>query len=304
MVRSPAVRAACVGGVETGGSKTACAIGSGPEDVRAETSFATTTPAETLGRAVDFFRAHQARMPCAAIGIASFGPLDLDPVSPTLGFLTATPKAAWSHVDVAGTVRRALALPVGIDTDVNAAALAEHRWGAGVGDDPLVYVTVGTGIGGGVVVAGRPLHGLVHPEMGHMRVPRDAGDPFRGTCPFHADCLEGLASGPAILARRGLPAEALPDDDPVWAVEARYLASGLVNVITVLSPRRIVVSGGVMRHPGLLHDVRTEVRRLLAGYVGTPAIVEAIEAYIVAPGLGERAGVLGALALAQDAIGD
>jgi fructokinase len=298
------VRASCVGGVETGGTKTACAIGSGPADVRAETCFATTTPAETFRRVVDFFRTQAARMPCAAIGIASFGPLDLDPGSPTVGFLTATPKPAWNHVDVAGTVRRALALPVGIDTDVNAAALAEHRWGAGIGEDPLVYVTVGTGIGGGVVTAGRAVHGLVHPEMGHMRVPRDQNDPLPGTCPFHGDCLEGLASGPAILARRGLPGEALPVDDPVWALEARYLAAGLVNVIAVLSPRRIVVGGGVMRHPGLLDDVRSEVQRLLGGYVRTPRIVEAIEAYIVAPRLGERAGVLGALALAQDAIGE
>ena len=296
MVRSPAVSVSCVGGVETGGSKTVCAIGSGPDDVRAETCFATTTPAETLGRAVDFFRAHAARMPCAAIGIASFGPLDLDPGSPTAGFLTATPKPLWSHVDVAGPMRRALMLPVGLDTDVNAAALAEHRWGAGVGDDPLVYLTVGTGIGGGVVAAGRPLHGLVHPEMGHMRVPRDASDSFRGACPFHGDCLEGLASGPALLARRGLPAEALPVDDPVWALEARYLARGLVNIITVLSPRRIVVGGGVMRHAGLLDDVRTEVQRLLGGYVAAAAIV--------GPRLGERAGVLGALALARNEIGE
>ena len=293
----------CVGGVETGGSKTVCAIGSGPDDVRAETCFPTTTPDETFGRAAEFFRGHAARSRCAAVGIASFGPLDLDPGSPTAGFITETPKPAWSRVDVAGTLGRALSLPAVLDTDVNAAALAENRWGAGIGHDPLVYVTVGTGIGGGAIVGGCVLHGLVHPEMGHMRVPRDASDGFAGACPFHGDCLEGLASGPAIQARRGLPGEALAVDDPVWALEARYLALALANVITVLSPRRIVLGGGVMRHPRLLDDVRREVQRVLAGYVRARAILDAIETYIVGPRLGPRVGVLGALALAQDRIG-
>ena len=273
-----------------------CAVGSGPDDVRAETSFPTTSAVDTLTRAVEFLHAHAV----SAVGIASFGPLDLDANSPTAGFITDTPKPGWSRVDIAGAFRRALAVPIAIDTDVNAAALGECRWGAGAGRDPVVYVTVGTGIGGGVVVGGRPLHGLVHPEMGHMRIPRDSADSFTGVCPFHGDCLEGLASGPAIRARRGLPGEALSVDDPVWALEARYLALGLVNVVTVLSPQRIVVGGGVMRQPGLLGRVRAEVQRLLAGYVRAPAVVDAIEDYVVAPALGERAGVLGALALAQE----
>jgi fructokinase len=161
---------------------------------------------------------------------------------------------------------------------------------------------VGTGIGGGAVIGGRRVHGLVHPEMGHMRVPRDPADTFAGACPFHGDCLEGLASGHAIRARRGLPGEAVAVDDPVWALEARYLAFGLVNIITVLSPRRIVVGGGVMRQPRLLARVRAEVRTILAGYVRSPAVTDAIEQYIVPPALGERAGVLGALALAHDTI--
>ena len=304
MVRCLSVGASCVGGVETGGTRTVCAIGSGPDDVRAETRFETTTPDETLMRAAEFFRGHRARLPCAAIGIASFGPLDLDPASPTVGFITETPKPGWSWVDVAGCLGRALSLPTVIDTDVNAAVLAESRWGAGIGHDPLVYLTVGTGIGGGVLVAGHVLHGLVHPEMGHMRVPRDRDDAFRGVCPFHGDCLEGLASGPALLGRRGLPGEALAVDDPVWALEARYLALGLVNVITVLSPRRIVVGGGVMGHPTLLDDVRSEVLRLLAGYVRAPAILKALDTYIVTPHLGARVGVVGALALALQQIGE
>ena len=193
-------------------------------------------------------------------------------------------------------------MPAVIDTDVNGAALAELSWGAGTGCDPLVYITVGTGIGGGAIVGGRSLHGLVHPEMGHMRVPRDPADTFAGVCPFHGDCLEGLASGPAIHARRGLPGEALAVDDPLWAFEARYLAFGIVNVVGVLSPRRIIVGGGVMRQPTLLARVRSEVQRLLAGYVRAPAVVEAIEQYIVAPALGGRTGVLGALALARQGV--
>jgi fructokinase len=214
-----------------------------------------------------------------------------------VGFITDTPKPGWSRVDVAGTFRRALRVPVTIETDVNSAAFAEERWGAGIGCDPVVYVTVGTGIGGGAIVHGRPLHGATHPEMGHMRVPRHPDDPFPGACPFHGDCLEGLASGAAIRVRRGLPGEALTVDDPVWALEARYLALGLANIVTMLSPRRIIVGGGVMRQPSLLERVRGEMRALLAGYVRMP------EGLVVPPALGDRAGVLGALALAREGLG-
>jgi len=281
------------GGVEAGGTKFVCAVGTGPGDVR-DAALPTTTPAETLARVVDFLRPHRP----GAVGIASFGPLDLDPTSPTFGFITDTPKPGWSRVDMVGPLRRALGVSVAIDTDVNAAALAEWRWGAGVGADPVVYVTVGSGIGGGALVDGRPLHGLVHPEMGHMRIPRVPGDDFAGACPFHGDCLEGLASAPALRARRGLPPEALAVDDPVWALEARYLGLGLANIVTVLSPRRIVLGGGVLKHPTLLARVRVEVQAALAGYVRAAAVTERIEELIVAPALGERAGVLGALALA------
>jgi fructokinase len=290
------VTAPCVGGVEAGGRKFVCAVGTGPHDVRAETCFPTTSPDATLARAVEFLRAHAA----TAVGIASFGPLDLDGASSTAGFITDTPKSGWSRVDMAGAFRRELDVPVVIDTDVNGAAFGEWRWGAGTGCDPVVYFTVGTGIGGGAVVGGRRLHGLIHPEMGHMRIPRDPADSFAGICPFHGDCLEGLASGPAIHARRGLPGEGLAVDDPVWALEARYLALGLANVVTVLSPQRIIVGGGVMRQPSLLARVREEVQGILAGYVRAPVLVDTIERFIVPPALGERAGVLGALALAQE----
>lgn len=291
-----------VGGVEAGGSKFVCVVGTGPGDVRAETRVPTTTPAETIARAIAFFTEHAAREAITALGIASFGPLDLHPGSATSGFITTTPKPGWAHTDLAGPFRRALRVPVALDTDVNGAALAEHRWGAGRGLDTLVYVTVGTGIGGGAVLGDRPLHGLTHPEMGHVRVPHDAGaDPFVGLCPYHGDCLEGLASGPAMRERWGVPAEALPPDHPGWDLEASYLALGLVAIVATLSPHRIVVGGGVARQPGLLPRVRARLTALLAGYVRAPAIIDAMDDYVVPPALGDRSGVLGALALAHDA---
>ncbi len=243
-----------------------------------------------------FFRR---QAPLAAIGVASFGPVDLDPASPTYGHITTTPKPGWAGADVVGTLRTGLGLPVAFDTDVNAAALGEYRWGAARGADPCLYLTVGTGIGGGAIVHGRPLHGLIHPEMGHLRLPHDrVADPFPGVCPYHGDCFEGLASGPALLRRWGQPAETLPADHPAWALEARYIGLALANLICTLSPRRIVLGGGVMEHAGLLSLVRSEMQAALNGYVQARALLTDIDSYIVAPGLGRRAGVLGAIALA------
>jgi fructokinase len=290
------------GGLEAGGTKCVCAVGTGPDDVRAETRFPTTTPAATLAHVVEFFRAQAARTPLAAIGVACFGPLDLDPASPSLGSITTTPKVGWRDVDVVGPLRRGLHVPVVIDTDVNGAALAEHRWGSGRGVSSLVYVTVGSGIGGGALVHGRPVHGLVHPEMGHVRVPHDrARDPFPGLCPHHGDCLEGLASGPALGARWGQDPAILPDEHPAWDLEADYLALGLASVVLVLSPERLVLGGGVMRRTRLYPLIRAKLAGILAGYLRTPALGQAIDGYVVAPTLGDRAGVLGALALAQTA---
>lgn len=292
------------GGIEAGGTKFVCAIASGPDDVRAEERFPTTSPEETIGRAVAFFRRWQdAGGPAlSAIGIASFGPLDADPTSPTFGYITVPPKPGWANTDFAGTVRRALNLPVAFDTDVNAAALAEWRWGAGQGLHTLVYLTVGTGIGGGAVVHGRLLHGLAHPEMGHMRIPHDRErDPFPGTCLFHSDCLEGLAAGPALEARWGQPAETLPADHPAWELEAEYLALGLMNLVYALAPQRIILGGGVMEQSHLFPRIRRRLLQLLNGYTASPMLLQDIERYIVPPALGRRAGVLGAIALAQQA---
>jgi fructokinase len=288
------------GGIETGGSKWECAIGSGPDDVRAAETIQTTTPAETIGRAVAFF---EREGPVEAIGIGSFGPVDPKLSSPTWGYITTTPKPGWAHTDVGQEIRRRLSIPVAFDTDVNAAALGEHRWGACQGLDTFCYITVGTGIGGGGMAGGKRLHGLLHPEFGHMRIPHDLdADPFPGVCPYHGDCWEGLASGRAIEARWGRPAASLGGDQAVWPLEARYLALGLVSVMCVLSPERIVIGGGVAHHDGLLTLVQRDVLALMNGYLEASAVSDDIADYITLPGLGLRAGVLGAIALAETAL--
>jgi len=290
---------ALFGGIEGGGTKFVCAVGTGPDDIREEIRYPTTTPEESIRRALDFFRSFEG---LSAVGIACFGPLDPNPRSPTWGYVTTTPKPGWAHTEFAGLVQRVLKVPVGFDTDVNAAALAEHRWGAAQGLDSCLYLTVGTGIGGGALVEGHLIHGLMHPEMGHVRIPHDfQADPFPGLCPYHGDCLEGLACGPAIKARWGQPAETLPPDHPAWALEAHYLALGLVAYIVTLSPQRIMLGGGVMAQTHLFPLIRQEVQALLNGYIQSPALLGQIQDYIVPPALGNRAGVLGAIALAQDA---
>jgi fructokinase len=289
------------GGVEGGGTKFVCIIGRGPDDIVAEARIPTTTPEATLSQTVDFFRAESAkRGRLAAVGVGSFGPVDLREGSATWGFITTTPKSGWEQTDVAGRLMKDLGVPVAFDTDVNAAAIGEARWGAARGLDTFVYLTVGTGIGGGGLLGGQPMHGLVHPEIGHMLLPQDRSlDPFPGVCPFHGGCLEGLASGPALLARWGQPAESLPADHPAWALEARYLGLALVNLVCTLSPQRIVLGGGVMEQAQLFPLIRNVVARLLNGYIRATEIVDAIDAYIVPPGLGDRSGRLGALAMAE-----
>ena len=289
------------GAVEAGGTKFVCMVGTGPEDMREQTRFPTTTPEATLRETVSFFRSAQARLGrLAAIGIASFGPVDVRAGSSTFGYITSTPKPGWANVDIAGGLRDALDVKIGFDTDVNAAALAEWRWGAAQGLDTFLYLTIGTGIGGGGMVNGRLLHGLVHPEIGHVRIPHDlTTDPFAGICPFHGDCLEGLASGPAMAARWLQPAEQLPPDHAGWTLEARYLAFALVNLICTVSPERIVMGGGVMSSGQLFPVIRQRVLELLNNYVRAPQLLHSIDDYIVPPWLGPSAGVLGALALAE-----
>lgn len=286
------------GAIEAGGTKFVCAVGTGPDDLDL-CSFPTASPQATLEAVTGFFRGRQG---LRAIGIGSFGPVDLHPASPVFGHITSTPKLAWRNFDLAGTIRKALDLPVGFDTDVNAAALGEARWGAAQAISDFLYLTVGTGIGGGALVDGKVLHGLLHPEMGHIRVPHDwARDPFPGACPYHGDCLEGLASGSAIQARWGIAGMGLDPQHPAWKLEAHYLALGLANWVCTLSPRRIIMGGGVMQQAHLFPIIRRHLQQLLNGYIQSAMLLDGIEEYVVPSRLGNRSGVLGALVLAEEA---
>jgi fructokinase len=292
-----------LGGIEAGGTKFVCVVGTPPGGIVREARFPTRDPAATIADAIAFFREAAADgHGIAALGVAAFGPLELRPGHPRRGAITTTPKPGWSGTDLAGPLGDALGVPVGVDTDVNGAALAEGRWGAAQGLGSFVYVTVGTGVGGGAVVGGAPVHGLPHPEMGHVGVTRLAGDDFPGVCPFHGDCLEGMASGPAIAARWRRPAQDLAGDDLARAVEieAHYLAAGLRNVVYALAPERIVVGGGVAAMPGLLPAVGARLADALAGYPGLPEHTSG--GFVVPPGLGAGAGAAGALALAEAAL--
>lgn len=280
------------GAIEAGGTKFVCGVGTGPRDI-VTTEIPTTSPGPTIAEAIRWLSAHSPTGGVSAIGIGSFGPVDLNPHSPSWGYITSTPKTAWRNFDLAGTIRRGLGVPVRFDTDVNAAVLGEARWGAAREVANCLYLTIGTGIGGGAIVSGRLLHGLTHPEMGHVRIPRDAAqDPFEGACPYHGDCLEGLASGPAIQARWGVKPEELEPGHPAWALEAKYLAYGIANYVCTLSPERILLGGGVMRQAALYPAITAELERILGGYVSKIPVVMPAQ-------LGSLAGVLGALAMAM-----
>jgi fructokinase len=304
---------ALVGGLEVGGTKLVAAVGRGPGAAMIGRAMWPTgaDPVATMSRAVDWLRQQEAAHGrLAAVGVATFGPVDLDTGSPTYGYVTTTPKPGWAHADLLGPLRQGLrGVPLGFDTDVNGAALGEHVWGAARGLSDFIYVTLGTGIGGGGMARGHLLHGLVHPEMGHLRLPRVAGDTFGGVCPYHGDCWEGLCSGPAMAARTGQPAESLPADHAAWRLVTHYIGRALANLVCVLSPRRIIV-GGSVRKAGQLGEeeffrqVRQGVQESLAAYVASPALEgSAIDEYIVAPALGDDAGVCGAMALAHRALG-
>ena len=291
------------GGVEGGGTKFICAVGTAPDDIRRETRFPTTTPEATLGQVITFFKeAERDFGKLSALGIATFGPLDPNPASPAHGFVLPTPKPGWSDADVLGALKSSFDAPIAFDLDVNGAAFGEWTWGAAQGLDNFIYLTVGTGIGGGVMANGRLLHGLLCPEMGHIMIPHDKErDPYEGWCPFHKDCFEGLANGPALEERWGQKAETLPPGHPAWELEAHYIALALVNYILSLSPQRIVLGGGVGGRADLLPLIRRNVQDILNGYVQSPAVTKNIDGYIVPPGLGNRSGMLGALALAREA---
>jgi fructokinase len=292
-----------IGAVEAGGTKFVCAIGDETGRLLSEERFPTTDPQATFAAMLGSLRRQSAaRETLAAIGVGSFGPVELDRSAAHYGYILRTPKPGWSMIDLMGTLEREFSCPIGFDTDVNAAAIAEHRWGAARGAQDVVYVTVGTGIGGGTLVAGKPVHGLLHPEIGHLYPRRHPADrDFTGVCPFHGDCLEGLASGPAILARSGASLDRLEEHDPQWDIQADYLGQLCMTLVLTTSPRRIVMGGGVMSQLRLLPMIRARVKDLLHGYVDRPEVLERLDEFIVAPSLGAQAGVLGALALGIDA---
>ena len=295
-----------VAGIEAGGTKFNVAVGTSIEDIRDSIRIPTTNPKDTMAEVVRFLNDCKRRHgPIKAYGIGSFGPLDLDAKSRTYGFITTTPKKGWQNVDLITALAAHARLPTGFDTDVNAAALGESIWGAGRGMDPLVYVTVGTGVGGGVLVNGVPLHGMVHPEIGHLHVPapQTPGVLFPNChCPYHKSCLEGFVCGPAISSRWGMKPEKMTHDHPALDEVACTLAHGMANIVLTLSPRRIILGGGVMKVKGLLQLTRTHLIRILNGYVTAPALLHDIENYLCAPGLGDNSGIAGAMALAIRAL--
>ncbi|CAM3120210.1 ROK family protein [Paenibacillus sediminis] len=289
---------ALLGAIEAGGTKFVCGVGTEDGTLLERVSFATTTPEKTMQHVVNFFR----QTGVEAIGIGSFGPIDPIVNSPTYGFITTTPKLHWGHFDFVGSVKKHLSVPIGFDTDVNGAALGEYMWGAAQGLDSCLYMTVGTGIGAGVVVDGKLVHGLSHPEMGHIFVRRHPDDPFAGCCPYHVDCLEGVASGPAINQRWSVQGSELTEDHPAWELEAYYLAQALMNYILILSPHQIVMGGGVMKQKQLFPLIKAKVQEMINGYLQHSHINDQIDQYIVPPKLGDNAGLCGALALGHRAL--
>lgn len=289
-------RAPVVAAVELGGTKINIAIGAHPERLIAEATIPTTTPQATLNAVEGFLNLHRGAF--SAIGVASFGPVALDPSRADWGSITDTTKPGWSDTPIAAPLAEAFGVPVAFDTDVNGAALGEYRWGALQGERVGLYLTVGTGVGGGVVIDGKPLHGLLHPEMGHIRLKRQDGDAFKGVCPFHGDCLEGLVAGPAIFARLGKTLSDVAVDDPGRAYVIDDLGQGLANFVMTFSPTQIVIGGGVAKAPGFHADVAARMRHWLGGYVRSDVLDS--DRYVVPPALGDRAGVAGGIALAQD----
>ena len=286
------------GALEAGGTKMVLAVMDENGNTVRQESIPTKTPAETMPEMIAFFSVYA----ISSLGIGGFGPLNLDPRSDRYGWIMETPKTAWRYYPLKPAFEEKLGVPVGIDTDVNAAALAEARLGAAKGKESCLYVTVGTGIGGGVIVHGKPVHGLMHPEIGHITVAPMPDDPMpEGVCPYHPHCLESLASGPSIQKRWGVSARELPEGHPAWELESAYLAQLCANALLTFSPEKIVLGGGVMQRKFLLPLIRRKTLKLLNGYIAHPAVEAGLEDYIVTPGLGTRSGITGAWLLALDA---
>ncbi len=287
-----------IGALEAGGTKMVCAVGDENGKLEKKVSFPTKTPEETMPVLLDFFEEHKVE----AIGIGCFGPIDLNKSSATYGYITSTPKLAWANYNIVGAFEKKLGVPIGFDTDVNGAVLGEVCFGAAKGCDSAVYITIGTGVGVGVYVNGGLLHGLLHPEAGHVLVARAAGDPYAGKCPYHPNCLEGLAAGPAIMERWGRPAAELAEREEVWELESDYIAQAVTNYILTLSPQKVILGGGVMHQEQLFPLIRAKVAEMLNGYVRHNAVLREIDRYIVPPRLGDEPGIKGALVLGKNAV--
>lgn len=280
------------GALEAGGTKMVCAIGNENGEILERISIPTETPDITMPRMAEFFKGKD----IAALGIACFGPIDLNRSSETYGYITTTPKLPWKNYDICGYFKKELNIPVGFDTDVNGSMLGEATWGCAKGLDTAIYITVGTGIGVGVLAGGSLLHGMLHPEAGHILMPVRPDDTYAGKCPYHGTCLEGMAAGPAIEARWGAPAKELADRPEVWDLEAYYLAHALTSYIMILSPQKIIMGGGVMHQTQLMDKVRAYVKEMVNGYLVTKEL-EDLENYIVLPSLDDNQGIMGALKL-------
>jgi fructokinase len=288
------------GGIEGGGTKFICAVGSGPDHILEETRFPTTSPQETLERVCSFFTPYVRNHQLKGIGLGSFGPVDTDTTSSTYGYITTTPKPNWAFTNILGILKTELGVPIAIDMDVVASAMGETTWGASQNHKHSLYLTVGTGIGGSYILDGKPLKGLVSLEMGHVRIPHDERlDPFQGACPYHGDCFEGLASGPAIKTRFNQAPDEITDADPFWMIESGYIAYALANYIFTFPPQIIILGGGVLHRKFLYQEIRSRVQKLLNNYLNHPVLTGNLEGYIVPPALGYRSGVLGAIALAM-----
>ncbi len=281
-----------LGALEAGGTKMVCAIGNENGDITEQVSIPTETPEITIPKLLACF----AGKDIEALGIGCFGPIDVNRDSATYGYITTTPKLAWQNFDIVGAFRDKLDVPVGFDTDVNGSALGEYTWGIAKGLQSCVYITIGTGVGVGAIVDGRLVHGMMHPEGGHILLQKLPHDTYEGFCPFHKNCMEGLAAGPAIEGRWGKKAIELADRPEVWEMEAEYIAQALVDYALLLSPQRMILGGGVMHQTQLLPLIREKFRSLLNGYIRTKEL-EDLDSYIMVQSLDDKQGIMGALKL-------
>ncbi|MCM1266869.1 MAG: ROK family protein [Bacteroidales bacterium] len=281
-----------LGALEAGGTKMVCAVGNENGEITEQVSIPTETPEITIPKLLAFFEGKQIE----ALGIGCFGPIDVNRESATYGYITTTPKLAWQNFNIVGAFRGHLGVPVGFDTDVNGSALGEYTWGIAKGLHSCIYITIGTGVGVGVIADGRLVHGMLHPEGGHILLQKLPQDTYEGFCPFHKNCMEGLAAGPAIEGRWGRKAVELADRAEVWEMEAEYIAQALVNYVMLVSPQRIILGGGVMHQTQLLPLIREKFSRLLNGYIKTKEL-EDLDSYIVLQSLDDKQGIMGALKL-------